>query len=408
MFFCGFSIRQKVGSVFIIVIPTISKSSKTAEFSSVFEFKRISPNHMAMEITKRSADFLGGIKKTDGIVIIYNNDGDGISACALMMKFLEKSDHKKPYIISQPMPMDKNLTQRVKTGIPHKIIFLDMAADQQENIVKQMRGLGDVLIVDHHQVHKNLNSGHTNDSKPVVVHYNPRMNNSNTYQSTSYCIYKICSKLMDMEDCLWIAGVGMVADYNLNDSKDIVKALRDKYGFTEEKLYDTKLGRIADMISATSATKALSYEQMVGVMMNADLDDFEKAPHADKMVESNEIIRHEMQILTEDAESTMERSGKVLIYNMKSKYNLSSPLSTKLSEKYPKNLLVIYQVAGNRLKISSRNQAKNVNAARVMERAAKSVGGSGGGHDAAAGATIPRDKWEEFKETMIKMANKTE
>ena len=371
------------------------------------KFKHISPNHMAMEMTKRAADFLSGIKKTDGIVIIYNNDGDGISSCAVMCKFLEQAGCKKPYIISQPMPMDKNLTQRVKTCIPHKIIFLDMAADQQENIVKQMRGLGDVLVVDHHQVHKNLNSGHTNDVKPVVVHYNPRINDRNLYQSTSYCVYKICSELADMSDMLWVAGVGMVADYNLEDSKDLVKALRESYGL-DGKLYDTKLGRIADMISSTSATKALSYEQMVEVMIKAGFENFEKTHNADKMVESDGIIRQEMGMLVEDAESTMERSGKVMMYNIKSKYNLSSPLSTRLSEKYPKNIVVIYQTAGNRMKISSRNQAKNINAARVMERAAKAVGGSGGGHDAAAGATIPAGKWDEFKEEMIRLANKTE
>jgi len=54
----------------------------------------------------------------------------------LLKKFLEKQGLKKPYIIAQPMPMDKNIVQRVKTTIPNKIIFLDMAADQQSRCVK--------------------------------------------------------------------------------------------------------------------------------------------------------------------------------------------------------------------------------------------------------------------------------
>ena len=41
-----------------------------------------------------------------------------------------------------------------------------------------------------------------------------------------------------------------------------------------------------------------------------------------------------------------------------------------------------------------------------MQRAAKEVGGSGGGHEAAAGATIPADEWDHFKRILIKIVNK--
>ncbi len=94
---------------------------------------------------KKAAEFLDKITKNDGVVIIYNNDGDGICACAMIMKFLENRGMKRPYIISQPMPMDKNIVQRVKMSLPHKIIFLDMAADQQQGILKQLGGLCEML-----------------------------------------------------------------------------------------------------------------------------------------------------------------------------------------------------------------------------------------------------------------------
>jgi RecJ-like exonuclease len=81
-------------------------------------------------------------------------------------------------------------------------------------------------------------------------------------------------------------------------------------------------------------------------------------------------------------------------------------LSTRISEKHQKSLVVIYEKVGNRMKVSSRNQAKNINAGKVMQKAAGEVGGSGGGHEAAAGATVPTDEWDKFKEIVVKLANR--
>lgn len=351
-----------------------------------------------MGLTK-AINFLKGITPKDEIVIIYNNDGDGISACTIVKKFLERTGRKKPYIIAQPMPMDKNLVQRVKMTLPHKIIFLDMAADQQLSILKQLSGFCEILIIDHHQVHKNMNSS-------KIAHYNPRLDDREVYQSTSYCIYKICSKITDMEDALWVAGVGMVSDYALGDSKDLVKQIKEKYN-VGDKLYDTKLGRIADMISSTSATKALSCDQMVEVLNNATLEEFDRTTNAEKMIESYDIIKQEMSHLEEDVEHNSEKIGKVIFYNINSKYKLTSPLSTRASEKHQKSLIVIFEKIGNHIKVSSRNQAKNINAGKVMQKAAGEVGGSGGGHEAAAGATIPVGEWDRFKELVVKIANRT-
>lgn len=348
---------------------------------------------------KKAVDFLNKITEKDEIVIIFNNDGDGICSCVLLNNFLERTGKKKPYIISQPMPMDKNIIQRVQTGVPNKIIFLDIAADQQQNILKKLGGICDILIIDHHQVFMNMNT------KINIVHYNPRMEQHDTYKSTSYCVYKICSKITDMTEWLWIAGVGMVSDYNLNDSKDVVKLLKEKYNL-EEPLYETKLGSMADMISSTRATNALSCEQMVNTFENSTFGDFEKTKNGEKMEESYNTIKQEMASLAADADDNAEKVGNIVFYNIKSKFNLASAVSTKISEKFKNNLVLIYERKGGRVKVSARNQAKNINAGNAMQRAAKIVGGSGGGHEAAAGATIPADEWDKFRETLIKIVNK--
>ena len=263
---------------------------------------------------KKAVDFLNNISEKDDIVVVFNNDGDGICSCVLLNKFLAKTGRKKPYIINQPMPMDKNIIQRIQTTVPHKIIFLDIAADQQQNVLKKLGGICDIMIVDHHQIFKNMNSKN-------IVHYNPRMEQHDVYMSTSYCVYKICSKLSDMSEDLWIAGVGMVSDYNLNDSKDLVKSLKEKYKLSEP-LYGTKLGRIADMISSTRAVNVLSCEQMVDVFEKASFENFEETKNADKMIEARDTIEKEMASLIQDAEEHSEKIGRIVFYNIKSKFNL--------------------------------------------------------------------------------------
>src|SRR3989338_1784340 len=214
--------------------------------------------------TEKAVDFLKSIKSNDNVVIIFNNDGDGICSCALIKKLLEKKG-VDPYIISQPMPPDKFLQKRLQTTLPTKIIFIDMAIDQQPHIVKKFASICDVLIIDHHSIHKDMNEKN-------VVHYNPRFDGKAIYQSTTYCAYKICSKIEDFSEHLWIAAVGMVSDYNLDDSQDVVGDVVKKYG-VDKKLYKSIFGRLADMIAYTRATKLMTCEEMVQLFGGTSFED---------------------------------------------------------------------------------------------------------------------------------------
>ncbi|MEM7819595.1 MAG: DHHA1 domain-containing protein [Candidatus Aenigmatarchaeota archaeon] len=345
-----------------------------------------------------AVNFLKSIKPTDEIVIIFNNDADGICACALINKFLEKTGRKRPYIISQPMPMDKNLIRRIQTTIPNKIIFLDLAVDQQQSILKKLGGICDILIIDHHQVYKNL-------SKKNVVHYNPRFKNKNIYQSTSYLVYKICSKIINMSEYLWIAAIGIVADYNLNDSKDLVNEIKNKYSI--KKLEKSIFSQWSDMIYAVRATKYLSCEQIVYIIENVkNFENLSSIENYDKMLDAYQKISNETMSILSDIERNHETIGNIIFYNIKSKYNLSSQISTKLSEKYPDKLIITYEKNKNKIKVSARNQSNKIDAGKVLKLATKGLKASGGGHEAAAGATLLSKDWEKFKENLIKIVNK--
>ncbi|MBI4019616.1 MAG: DHH family phosphoesterase [Candidatus Aenigmarchaeota archaeon] len=340
--------------------------------------------------------FLKDVKKTDSVVIIFNNDADGISSCALIDMVL-KEKGVKPYIISQPMPTEKNLIRKIQTTIPTKLIFLDLAMDQQETVIKKLTGISDILIVDHHSVHSDLNT-------PGVVHYNPRFEGKDIYQSTTYIAYKMTSEIKDMTKHLWIAAVGMIGDYNLDYSQDVVEEVRKAYpDITGKKpLYESFLGRIADMIASTRATNALSCEEMVSIMEKAEiLENFKETPGSEKMQESYRTIENEIMSIEQDFGRNAETHGNLILYNLKTRFNLCSPLSTRLSEKFMDKMLVIYQISGGKVHASARNQGKKFDVASTMKKAARGLKASAGGHPAAAGATVAEKEWNEFKERLI-------
>ena len=342
---------------------------------------------------KKAVDFLNKIKKSDEIVIIYNNDADGICSCALLDKFFLRKIGKKSFSISQPMPMDKNLIQKIQTTLPTKIIFLDLAVDQQQSILKRLGSICDILIIDHHQFIKDMSSS-------AVVHYNPRFAKPKIYQSTSYLVYKICSKILDISNLLWIAIVGMVADYNLRDSMDLVREAEKKYSI---KINESLFARMADMISAARATKALTCEEILEIIEKIeDPKDFETIMGAEKLIESYQKIENEIIAMLSDAEAVSERIGNLILYEMKSEYNIRSDLSRKLSEKHPNKLIIVYERGSKKIKISARNQDV-IDVGRVLQKAAEGMRASAGGHENAAGATLEEKDWEEFKQRLSEL-----
>ncbi len=124
------------------------------------------------------------------------------------------------------------------------------------------------------------------------------------------------------------------------------------------------------------------------------------------MTESYKEIKNEMEMLVQDFSAHSEKHGDLILYNINSKYKLGSSLSTKVSEKHHKKTIIIYDIRGSKVKLSGRNQSMSVNVGKVLGEACKGIkGAAGGGHEAAAGATVPTEHWEEFKQRLIKLVN---
>ena len=335
----------------------------------------------------KAVDFLKGIKEKDEVIIIFHNDGDGISSAAVMNRLVKSITGYSALLISQPMPINSNITEKIKTTIPTKIIFIDLAVDQNPEIVKKVAGYAPTLVIDHHIIANNMNSKR-------IVHYNPRFTKADIFQSASYLAHKLCSEVAEL-DALWISMVGIVADYNLADSKDIVSKARKKYSVKNPK--SSIFSEIGNMIFSSKTTKRLTPEQMCSVLTEAKGPEFiGSLPDGEAMMESNFIIQKEIDSAVRSAASTMKKQGNLVIFEILSSYNIRSPVTTIVSEKHEDKLVIGYVKEKGKVKFSARNQKKNINAGKILESAIRGFRGSAGGHEAAAAGIIPEKDWEQF------------
>ncbi len=352
---------------------------------------------------KQVINFLKNIKRRDHIIIVFHNDGDGICSCLLMKKYLEKKGVEPQFIISQPMPVLKSLVDKIKTFDTNKIIFLDLAIDQQEDIVKELQKYTKIMIIDHHKIVKKLKN---------VAYYNPRMYQADIYQSASYCVYKIVSKLTDMKNYLWVAIVGIISDFDVKDSLDLLEDGKRQYPDTikstkQEEIHKSFFGKLSDIINAAKASNRLTAEEIVKILEDVkDPKDITYTNKFIKLMNAYQEVEDELENIKANMRKKIEINKNIIFCELDTKYNIGSAVSTLISKNYPKKIVIVYQKRKN-VKVNARSQNKKMNVATILRNAAavnKKI--SAGGHEAAAGALVPLGYWEDFKNKLIKIVNK--
>lgn len=90
---------------------------------------------------------------------------------------------------------------------------------------------------------------------------------------------------------------------------------------------------------------------------------------------------------------------------------IASILSTSSGLNQDKPIIIFSDMEDGRLKVSARTNQnlvdRGLNLGEIMQTAADKFGGKGGGHNIAAGATIPADKVEEFIELVNRSVKNT-
>ena len=349
---------------------------------------------------KKAVEFLkeNGNKR---VLIIFDTDGDGIGAASILAKTLKKVFRKMP----EAMPANHNLSfidERMfqKSKKFDVIITVDAAVDEKPDYVLRLAKKANILIIDHHQINKNLNSVKN------ILHINPNLWKTR-FTSYKYCtskiVYDICSKLTNIEDLNWLAGIGIVNDKSEDTWKGFLERVYKKY-----KISLSKLRTVNDIITSGyyySGSKGvvIGYKACLESSSPVDILKAETA-NSKKLKRFYDAIEREIVLTAKNWRKNAEiiEDKKLIILKLDTGFSISSPISTKVSFEKPNYTVLVTRKNGKMIYMSLRRQDKKVNCGRIAQRAIKDLNNaSGGGHIPAAGIHIMCKDWKTFRERIL-------
>lgn len=335
---------------------------------------------------ERGRNFLSSLK--GNVSIIYHKDSDGLTSGVQVYKFFKRNNNN----IDTISPNDKSginisneLIETVKES--DNVIFLDLPVDQI-SIVNKFEDV-EVLVIDHHIVTKDLNDRN-------ILHINPRFYKEDIYLPAAY----LCYKIIGNKDLAWIAGIGVIGDYGVDSCRDLIEEIKVTYpgllgeDLTEKAIFKSRLGLYSEMINASKSIRGLKG-------LNEAFRIISKCETPEEFIESRLLKYYEkFQKELDKVEDEFEERGvfyskaNSYVYEIESKYNISSPFSSRIAEKYPDS--VIFIITRNKgTKLNVRCHSGRVNVGKFMSELTEGIG-RGGGHPKAAGGKIPRRNTQEF------------
>lgn len=318
-------------------------------------------------------------------ILVYHRDADGVCSAAILMKFFPEFES----IPREGPIIDKQFFRHIVSKKPKVLVFLDMPIDQEwKKVLKFCEDLRElkIIIIDHHLPEKNMNS-------PRIIHINP-MFKADVYQPASCVIFELFRQMKyDVIPFRWISIIGIIGDYGIRDCEWMFEEHKKEGGDPH-----CELSKMSDIISSSITLKGTkgTEKSLRLLIKSSKYEDFKKS---DELSEWNKIVQREVKRIVNDFERRKWRAGKVILYEIKSKMNITSIIATITAEKYPKNIIIIRKKSGDHWKISLRYQAGTMSVGDLAKYASRNIG-SGGGHVKSAGALV--NDWDKFKENVFK------
>jgi single-stranded DNA-specific DHH superfamily exonuclease len=315
-------------------------------------------------------NFLKNLKPLDKVKLFSHVDADGICSLVILIRFMKRRgiivDYADSiYQLTDVPPITLN---------PSKVnIFTDLNSDTIYEYVNK-----ESLVVDHHIF----------DKKPKGAFYNPRETEKGLYVPASYLIYEVCSEIEEMQDAKWIAAVGVIGDKGELNSK-ICRDFVDSFDNVPD------MQKVSDFIYSVYLVEGSSgNDHMVKALLDA------KRPEDILEDPDFKYCFDAVQAEISRAGKKVEKDGIVRFVEVKSRYNIKSIVAAQILDKEKDVIVVAFSESDGFSKISLRTNT-NINIGTIAHKAAEKAYGSGGGHEKAAGARVPKAKFSIFKEAFV-------
>ncbi len=321
---------------------------------------------MPIERFLQEAEKAGELLREGKRLFVHHRDADGTTAAALMMRFFPGEAVSLEYGNLEP-----GMLFSLKEKGPGLVVFLDLAIDRHPEEVEELGKACPVLVIDHHIMKRDLNSGRT-------LYMNPRMHEKGAYISASCLVYRLLERIgKPVQGQKWIAAMGAIGDHAEEGCSGVMEGLdRDRLAEAEKMVS-----------SAISVRGEKGAGKVLGLLLEAGgPEDLEKDPQLVKW--RKELDRELDTIVSGFREKGRHFPEKgVSILEVRSKYQINSLVSTVLSERNPDLVVITMRPEKGGHKLSLRNQSGRVDLSRAVGKACEGIG-RGGGHEKAAGAWV--------------------
>jgi len=330
-------------------------------------------------------NYVDEIREWEKVAILTHNDLDGLASALFLEKLLE-SRGKKVNCISFLKYKRNFLFEQIskfrQLGI-NKIIISDLNADAYLDDFYSLRKNFDVFLIDHHPLNVLLE-----DKKNIIK--------TASKDCVTKVVYGLGEEVLDSEEWEWLVCATMFSEASYKD-KENFEYMKSIY---------------PDLIieSLTSSTPGINARK-IGNALIYYLDnerivyDLVKEKNLSELEDVGSIVEDEINFHVENylSEATFYPEKKLYIYELKSKYEISSPVVTIISNYKPDYSFVLFtRKKDGMIKVSSRNQSSSVDMNELMQKGVTGLSDAfGGGHKAAAGATIHEEDLESFIENIL-------
>ena len=314
-------------------------------------------------------------------LFFFDDDPDGLCAFLLFYRY-KKEGHG--FVVKTHPKLDARSAPKIEQYDADKVFVLDVAKLEQDFIDASKVP---VIWVDHHGPYERNN----------VKYFNPRIIKKDANIPTTYLCYKV------VEQDLWIAMVGCIADYYLPDfldefNKKYPDLLNDKK--TVGDLYfKSKVGTLIKIFSFSLKGKTSDVMKNIKILtrIESPYEILNQETAKGKFI----FQRYEKinKLYIDLLDSAVKTAGKekllVFIYS-EDKMSFTGDLANELLYRFPDRIIMVGRKKDDDIRISLRS--KNILLPPILEKSLVGLEGYGGGHEYACGANVKESHFKEFIE----------
>ena len=342
-------------------------------------------------VLKRFNCYLGALKPQDNILILFDDDPDGLSAAIIVYRYLiaKKINKIQLEMNSGIKRLTDETIEKIKKLKVNKLILLDLAFNKDVAQFKKAEKFCDILYIDHHSIINNINS-----EKTLMVQaqfLRPKMN------PARYCTAKITFDLFRVKETAWLAYWGIIADSASDNWMPFLLKARKKFkmSLAKAKEFFFKMGAIFLIMKS----KEPGMKKFIDFYLNAKKPMYYKRGlkyYKAYQAEFKKYLKafHKKAMFFDNLD--------LIIYLIKSKWGVRNSLINELSFANPnKTFVVIEDDSTDIMKLSLRRQDQKIKTNVLIANAVKGLDGSGGGHIPASGGRIARKDVEKLIENIV-------